>query len=89
VFGTLLDGAFLRRATGIWLVLVITIIWSTLALEPWAAGGVVAPARVVEFIAFAACAVNVHRFILLAEHPAPLRFGRTEWRYIRRGMWRG
>jgi len=96
VFGVLLDGRLLWRATGTWFVLLIVIGWSIFALEPWAAGDVVAKAvyhvwatlaGVVELAAFAACAVNVHRSILLAEHPVPIRFSRTEWRYFWRGIW--
>ena len=96
VLGILFDGPFLWQAAGTWFVLLILIGWCTLALEPRAGGDVVAEAvshvwttleGVVNLAAFVACAVNVHRFILLADHPAPLRFGRTEWRYFWRGVW--
>jgi hypothetical protein len=96
VFGALLDGPFLCRAAGAWLVLLTAIGWVTLTLERSVADGTVAQAvyliiqivaYIVEPVALAACAVNVHRFLLLAEHPAPLRVAGTEWRYVRRGVW--
>jgi hypothetical protein len=96
IFGVLLDGPFLSRATGAWFALLTVIGWVTLAVKRWAVDGVVAQpiggtwatlALIVDLIAVAARAVNVHRFILLAERPAPLRFGRTEWRYFWRGVW--
>ncbi len=38
-------------------------------------------------VAATACAVNVHRFILLNEPPASLRVSRVEWRYLLRVIW--
>jgi hypothetical protein len=38
-------------------------------------------------LAITACAVNVHRFILLNERPAALRVSRLEWHYFLRGLW--
>jgi hypothetical protein len=96
VFRVLRDGPFLYRVNVLWLVLVFFMRWSTLALEPGATDdgtrsslyyGSVTLASVAELIAFAACAVNVHRFILLGEQPVPIRAGRTEWRYFLRGLW--
>ncbi|MDB5410786.1 MAG: hypothetical protein JWL84_5698 [Rhodospirillales bacterium] len=92
VFDTLLDVRFLWRATGTWLILETIVGWSTLALgRSGFSGGasvvIALSAYVVQAVGLTACAVNVHRFVLLAEQPTPLRAGWIEWRYLRRGLW--
>jgi hypothetical protein len=86
-FGILLNIPFLARATGIWLVL--------LALGYLAISRVPAEHNLIAdvgyslllAIAAAAWAVNVHRFILLHEPPAPLRIKWTEIHYVLRAIW--
>lgn len=90
-FGVMRDGLFLYRANVLWFALLFFMRWSTLALHPGATDGSIRTAlsygwailsTVGELIAFTACAVNVHRFILLGEQPLPLHAGRREWAYF-------
>jgi hypothetical protein len=94
VFGTLLDGPLLLRATGTWFAVLVAagVMEATIGpgVSPVARLGVALTGLlkpIVEVIAFAACAVNIHRSILLAEPPALARFSGLEWRYIRRAIW--
>src|SRR5579883_2533447 len=38
-------------------------------------------------LAITACAINVHRYILLNENPTFARLSGLEWRYLWRGIW--
>ena len=86
-FGLLLDIPFLARATGIWLVLLV-LGYLAISRVP-AAHSVIADLlySLLLAIAAAAWAVNVHRFILLREAPAPLRVKWTEIHYALRAIW--
>ncbi len=94
VFGTLFDGPLLLRATGTWFLVLVAVGAMKAAIGSEASG--LAPFGsalisvlnvVVEFIALAACAVNIHRTILLDELPTPARASGLEWRYIKRLLW--
>jgi hypothetical protein len=86
-FGVLLDIPFLARATGIWLVLLI-LGYLAISRLP-SAHSIIADVlySLLQAIAAAAWAVNVHRFILLREAPAPLRIKWTEIHYALRAIW--
>jgi len=86
-FGLLLDISFLVRATGLWLVLLILgfLAISRLPAEHNLIADVAYSLLLA--IAAAAWAVNVHRFILLREAPAPLRVKWREIHYILRAIW--
>jgi hypothetical protein len=87
----LFDFGFLIRATGIWFVVIAMADLIEFLLV--ASGAVPALNTlasisnwIVRELALAACAVTVHRSILLRESPFRLRLGRTEICYILRGI---
>jgi hypothetical protein len=76
VFGVVSDIGLVSRAGGVWFAALIVI-----RLIELAAGTVDSIALQLMFAAIATiplacCAVNIHRFILLSERPAPARLGR-------------
>lgn len=77
VGGVVSDIGLVSRATGFWFaaLVVIALIAIALNVEP-SFLDLVGP------IALVACAVNVHRFILLKEAPDLARLSRHEWRYL-------
>jgi hypothetical protein len=87
----LFDGGFLIRAAGIWFVVIAAVdAIGFLFVPPGAALGLgmflSIAIYIVKQLALAACAVAVHRAILLRESPFRLRLGRTEICYILRAI---
>jgi hypothetical protein len=89
------DVPLLLRMAGAWLAITAAFGWVTGALVPPQAPGSfptvffvsTALTAALNALAITACAVNVHRFILLQEPPVPLRVSRLEWHYFLRGLW--
>lgn len=85
----LLDFNFIIRVTGIWFAVVAMADLIEFLLLSLGAGSLIRSlvglaGSVVGALALAACAVTVHRSILLLEPPFRLRLGRTEVRYALR-----
>jgi hypothetical protein len=94
VFGVLTDGPLMLRAAGIpFIALAITDFAEAMVAPGSSAlshiGATLMPlvSLVVQFVADAACAVKVHRALLLAEKPAPTSTTGLEWPYIKRLLW--
>lgn len=84
----------LVRSAGAWLVLVVVAEFAASAIARHAGHAAHSGSALitelaattmrvsVQVVALAGCAVNIHRFILLQDNPAPMRISRLEWRYL-------
>jgi hypothetical protein len=82
MFLVLLEPVFLLRGIAIWLIVLIAASYLTALDAPFAD----IPSLIASLVAFAAIAVNTHRYILVREAPSPARISSLEGQYVLRSL---